>query len=120
MMSLMANTRVAIKLRPAERTQLEQWECSHGTPQQVALRCRIILGAVAGEDNVAIAEGLGVSRPTAQRWRTRVGEQGRGGVGEFPPGRGLRPHSHHAPPQAIIKAPVQAKLGRAVAFALVL
>ncbi|MGH8716935.1 MAG: helix-turn-helix domain-containing protein, partial [Burkholderiales bacterium] len=41
----------------------------HGTPQQVALRCRIILGALAGQNNVSIAEELGVSRPTVQLWR---------------------------------------------------
>ena len=109
MMSLMANTRVAIKLRPAERTQLEQWECSHGTPQQVALRCRIILGAVAGEDNVAIAEGLGVSRPTVQRWRKRVGEQGIGEVWEIAPGRGRKPQYDQATREAIIEATLQSK-----------
>ena len=64
MIALMPNTSVAIKLQPAERTQLETWESSHGTPQQVALRCRIVLGALAGEDNVSIAEKLGVSGPT--------------------------------------------------------
>jgi transposase len=109
MMSLMANTRVAIKLRPAERTQLKQWECSHGTPQQVALRCRIILGAVAGEDNVAIAEGLGVSRPTVQRWRKRVGEQGIGEVWEIAPGRGRKPQYDQATREAIIEATLQSK-----------
>jgi transposase len=110
MMSLMANTRVAIKLRPAERTQLEQWESSHGTPQQVALRCRIILGAVAGEDNVAIAEDLGVSRPTVQRWRKRVGEQGIGEVWEIAPGRGRKPQYDQATRAAIIAATLQSKL----------
>ena len=109
MMSLMANTRVAIKLRPAERTQLRQWECSHGTPQQVALRCRIILGAVAGEDNVAIAEGLGVSRPTVQRWRKRVGEQGIGEVWEIAPGRGRKPQYDQATREAIIEATLHSK-----------
>ena len=109
MMSLMANTRVAIKLRPAERTQLEQWESSHGTPQQVALRCRIILGAVAGEDNVAIAEDLGVSRPTVQRWRKRVGEQGIGEVWEIAPGRGRKPQYDQATRAAIIAATLQSK-----------
>ena len=109
MMSLMAKTRVAIKLRPAERTQLKQWECSHGTPQQVALRCRIILGAVAGEDNVAIAEGLGVSRPTVQRWRKRVGEQGIGEVWEIAPGRGRKPQYDQATREAIIEATLQSK-----------
>ena len=72
MISLMPNTSMAIQLDPAERTQLEKWESSYGTPQQVALRCRIILGALAGQDNMAIAEQLGVSRPTVQLWRKRV------------------------------------------------
>ena len=40
----------------------------------------IILGAVAGEQNVAIAEKLGVSRPTVLLWRKRVREQGIGEV----------------------------------------
>ena len=109
MMSLMANSGVAIKLRPAERTQLEQWESSHGTPQQVALRCRIILGAVAGEDNVAIAEGLGVSRPTVQRWRKRVAEQGIGEVWEIAPGRGRKPQYDQVTREAIIEATLQSK-----------
>src|SRR5207253_3076352 len=69
MIAVMPNTGLAIELQPAERTQLEQWESAHGAPQQVALRCRIILRAVAGQQNVAIAEGLGVSRPAVQLWR---------------------------------------------------
>src|SRR2546426_3397513 len=58
MISSMPNTSLPMNLQAAERTQLEQWESAQGTPQQVALRCRIILGAVAGEQNVAIAEKL--------------------------------------------------------------
>src|SRR2546422_7844609 len=61
-------------------TTLFRSESAQGTPQQVALRCRIILGAVAGEQNVAIAEKLGVSRPTVLLWRKRVREQGIGEV----------------------------------------
>ena len=51
MVLVMPNTSVAVKLQPTEHSQLMAWETSHGTPQQVALRCRIILGAVAGQDN---------------------------------------------------------------------
>ena len=88
MISPMPNTGLAIELQPAERAQLEQWESAQGTPQQVALRCRIILRAVAGQQNVAIAEGLGVSRPTVQLWRKRVHEPGhRGGLGDRPGSR---------------------------------
>jgi DNA-binding XRE family transcriptional regulator len=80
MLSFMSNTSLAIKLQPAERTQVEKWESSHGTPQQVAMRCRIILRALAGQQNVAIAEELGVSRPTVLLWRKRVREQGIGDI----------------------------------------
>src|ERR1700674_1579760 len=105
----MPKTSLVIKLHPAERTQLETWESSHGTPQQVALRCRIILGALAGQDNVSIAEELGVSRPTVQLWRTRVREQGIGAVWEIAPGRGRKPQYDQARRAAIIKATLQSK-----------
>src|SRR5437588_11420400 len=75
MIAVMPNTGLAIELQPAERTQLEQWESAHGTPRQVALRCRLISREGAGEQNVASAEGRGVTRPPAQRWRTRLSEQ---------------------------------------------
>jgi transposase len=105
----MANTGVAIKLQAAERSQLEQWESSHGTPQQVALRCRIVLRAVAGQDNVSIAEELGVARPTVQLWRKRVGTQGIGEVWKIAPGRGRKPQYDQATREAIIKATLQSK-----------
>ena len=92
----MANTGVAIKLQSAEQRQLEHWESAHGTPQQVALRCRIVLRAVAGQDNVSIAEALGVARPTVQLWRKRVGTQGIGEVWTIAPGRGRKPHYDRA------------------------
>ena len=52
----MPNEGLAIKLAPGERSQLQQWAAAQGTPQQVALRCRIVLAALAGEENVAIAQ----------------------------------------------------------------
>jgi transposase len=105
----MANTGVAIKLHAAERRQLEQWESSHGTPQQVALRCRIVLGAVAGESNVAIAEQLEVGRPTVQLWRKRVSERGIGEVWQIVPGRGRKPQYDQATREGIIEATLHSK-----------
>ena len=75
----------------------------------MALRCRIILGALAGQDNVSIAEELGVSRPTVQLWRKRVREQGIGEVWEIAPGRGRKPQYDQASETAIIKATLQSK-----------
>src|SRR5207249_11461441 len=93
----------------AERAELEKWESSYGTPQQVALRCRIILGALAGQDNVAIAEQLGVSRPTVQLWRKRVSDQGIGQVWEIAPGRGRKPQYDQATRDKIIQATLRSK-----------
>src|SRR5256712_260003 len=109
MISLMPNTSLVIKLEPAERAELEKWESSYGTPQQVAPRCRIILGALAGQDNVAIAEQLGVSRPTVQLWRKRVSDQGIGQVWEIAPGRGRKPQYDQATRDKIIQATLRSK-----------
>jgi transposase len=105
----MANTGVEINLQRAERTQLKQWEASHGTPQQVALRCRIILGALAGRSNVSIAEELAVSRPMVQLWRRRVSERGIGEVWQIAPGRGRKPQYDQATREAIIDATLRSK-----------
>ena len=105
----MANTGLAIQLNAAERTQLEQWESSFGTPQQVALRCRIVLAAVAGQDNVSIAQELGVSRPTVQLWRKRVRAQGIGAVWKIAPGRGRKPQIDQATRDGILAATLQSK-----------
>src|SRR5216683_6105604 len=109
MIAVMPNTGLAIELQPAERIQLEQWESAHGTPQQVALRCRIILKAEAGQQNVAIAAGLGVSRPTVQLWRKRVHQQGIGEVWEIAPGRGRKAHYDQGQRDRIIQATLQSK-----------
>src|SRR5438094_4822302 len=105
----MPNKSLAIQLEPAEQTQLEKWESSYGTPQQVALRCRIILGALAGQDNVAIAEQLGVSRTSLQLWRQRVSDQGIGQVWEIAPGRGRKPQYDQATRDKIIQATLRSK-----------
>jgi transposase len=75
----------------------------------VALRCRIILAALAGHDNVAIAAELEVSRPTVQLWCKRVREQGIGVVWKIAPGRGRKPLYDQATREAIIKATLQSK-----------
>src|SRR5271163_1430921 len=108
-MQVVPNTSRAIKLEAAEHTQLKQWEASHGTPQQVALRCRIILAALAGQDNAGIAAQLQVSRPTVQLWRKRVLEQGIGAVWKIALGRGRKPLYDQATREAIIEATLHSK-----------
>ncbi len=104
----MPNLGLSIELSPAERTQLKQWESSHGTPQQVALRCRIILAAVAGQDNAGIAAELQVSRPTVQLWRKRVHEQGIGEVWQIAQDGGVS-RGTIKPDKTIIEATLHSK-----------
>ena len=99
----------AITLSPSDRAQLEQWESAQGTPQQVALRCRIVLLAQAGEQNQEIAARLGISRPTVNLWRKRVREVGIGEVWEIAPGRGRKPYYDQSTRDAIINSTLQTK-----------
>jgi transposase len=105
----MPKTSSAVVLEPSHQSQLAIWESAHGTPQQVALRCRIVLGAGAGEPNGAIADRLGVNRHTVELWRKRVRELGIDQVWEIAPGRGRKPHYDQAKRDAIIDATLQTK-----------
>ena len=48
----------AVVLSEAERNQLEEWERAQFTPQQVALRSRILLMAADGKQDLEIADEL--------------------------------------------------------------
>ena len=60
-----------IHLSPEERHGLDQLVRNHTTPQQLALRARIILAAAAGANHRQIARQLGVSLDMARLWRQR-------------------------------------------------
>jgi hypothetical protein len=42
---------------------------AYGTPQQVALRCRIVLAAADGQSDNSIAQQLAINRKTVMLWR---------------------------------------------------
>lgn len=60
-----------IVLSEATRAALEQLTRRHTTPQQVALRARIVLAAADGRNNAQIARDLHVTVDTARLWRRR-------------------------------------------------
>ena len=105
----MRKSSIAIILNPSDQAQLERWASAHGTPQQVALRCRIVLAAAAGQQNKVMAAHLNVSRPTVNLWRKRVQDLGIGQVWEIAPGRGRKARYGQARRDAIIKATLQTK-----------
>jgi transposase len=73
-----------------DHAQLVQWESAHATPQQVALRCRLVLATAAGRPDLEIASVYGVNRHTAALWRGRVHTAGIGAVWDIQAGRGRK------------------------------
>jgi transposase len=96
-------------LSPSERQQIQQWASAHGTPQQVALRCRIVLGAADGQSDVAIAQQLSVNRKTVILWRQRFSELRLDGLWEIAPGRGRKAIYDVDKIAAIVDATLQTK-----------
>src|ERR1700730_2013060 len=105
----MSNSRRALALSPAPREQLEQWVAAHGTPQQVALRCRIVLAAAAGETNVQIGAGRQIDVKTVALWRGRFIQSGAPGLWEIAAGRGRKPTYSARKIKAIVQATLLSK-----------
>ena len=62
---------LVIELTDTERQALDNVARRHSTPQQIALRARIILAADAGQNNTQIARQEGISVDMVRLWRRR-------------------------------------------------
>ena len=65
-----------VVLKEADRAELERWVLAHRTPQQVVLRCRIVLDAASGLQDKKIAEAAGINPKTAALWRGAFSPRG--------------------------------------------
>jgi transposase len=99
----------ALTLNTSQQQQVQQWLSAHGTPQQVALRCRIVLAAAEGQAESAIARQLGTNRKTVTLWRARFADAGLEGLWEVAPGRGRKPTYGPEKIKAIVDATLQTK-----------
>lgn len=81
-----------LALTPAQRSELMKILRYPGTPQAVALRCRVVLGAAEGAANHELARQLSTSLPTVLLWRRRFLQQGVLGILQDKPRPG-RPRS---------------------------
>ena len=106
---MMSRTARPLILTDHQRGQLEQWLAAHGTPQQVALRCRIVLAAAAGQANLTIGMGLGVDVKTVALWRARFARAGPEGLWKIAPGRGRKPTYRANKIKAIVAATLRTK-----------
>lgn len=61
----------SLSLEPEEREQLQELIDRYRTPQQLALRARIILLADVGQNHREIARQLKITRKMARLWRER-------------------------------------------------
>src|ERR1700730_2837152 len=62
---------VELALSEEERKELEVLVRRHNTPQQLAKRGRMVLGAADGKRNAQIARELGANVDTVRKWRGR-------------------------------------------------
>jgi len=105
----MPKTIPLLRLSFSDEQQILQWLAAHGTPQQVALRGRIVLAAAEGQSESAIARQVSTNRKTVRLWRARFAAQGLSSLWEVAPGRGRKPTYGPEKIQAIVEATLQSK-----------
>jgi transposase len=99
----------SIALSNEEEQRIRELLVAHGTPQQIALRCRIVLAAAEGKSDLAIAAALDVNRHTATLWRRRFAEGGLASLWQIAPGRGRKSTYPVARVKQVIDATLQTK-----------
>ena len=100
---------LSLRLKESDKEQLSQWSSAFGTPQQVALRCRIVLGAAGGESADVIAARLDINRKTVRLWRSRFEREGLEAMWEVAHGRGRKPTYGPEKIQSIVDSTLQSK-----------
>jgi len=79
-----ARTAPLIELSREEEVELRRLVRTPSTPNQQALRARIVLRASEGASNTAIAAELGLSLPTVGLWRAQFAREGLEGLADRP------------------------------------
>src|SRR5271166_1447233 len=98
-----------LRISEEQQTQIEHWLAAMGTPQQVALRCRIVLAAATGRPETAIAAETSTNRKTVRLWKERFAAQGLPSLWEIAPGRGRKPTYSAAQVQDVIDSTLRSK-----------
>jgi len=102
--SIMWKPAPALRVSRTDREWLEALVRSGKTPQRVALRARLVLGAAEGRANRALAQDLGISRPTVLLWRQRYVDAGVAGLLKDAPRPGRKKRIPAEKVEAIVTA----------------
>ena len=105
----MSRSHAPLELSADQLSQLQRWIVAHGTPQQVVLRCRIVLLASQGQSDLAIASTLNINRKTVLVWRQRFQRQGLAGLWKVAPGRGRKARYSPAQVKAVVNTTLHSK-----------
>src|SRR6185312_2414655 len=92
-----------------QEKQIEQRLAAVGTPQQIDLRCRIVLAAGRGESEAAIASQFTINRKTVRLWKERFSREGLKGLWGIAPGRGRKATYGPDRIKSIVDATLQSK-----------
>src|SRR5207244_1294531 len=103
----MAKVPPIVNLSAEDQAQLVRWKSTQGTPQQVALRCRLVLAAAEGYPDLEIASHHEVNRHTVALWRERVQEHGEPALEITQPQAAPEPHL-----QAVARSQVHREIDR--------
>jgi transposase len=98
-----------LTLSADQRNELQRWVMALGTPQQVALRCRIVLAIGDGKTERMVAVENGVNRKTVRLWRERFVGGGLQALWEIAPGRGRKARYDATRIKAVIDSTLQTK-----------
>lgn len=105
----MPRSAALLTLSEDQQNQIGQWLAAMGTPQQVALRCRIVLAVACGESETAVSSALQINRKTVRLWRERFAAEGLKSLWEIAPGRGRKATYSPERIKAVLEATLQSK-----------
>ncbi len=99
----------ALRVPQQDRELLSHLAQAPKTPQRVALRAKIVLGAAAGQSINGLAKALSVTRPTVLLWRRRYAEAGVDGLLKDAPRPGRKKKISAKKVETIVNATLQKK-----------
>jgi transposase len=91
-----------LTLTDEERATLSRWARRRTSSQALALRCRIVLACAEGHSNQAVADRLGVSKPTVTKWRARFVARRLEGLADEPRPGAARTITHEQVEQVLV------------------